>query len=189
VSGSSSETYSYDANGNRTNTGYGTGVNNQLLTDGTSNYQYDPEGNRTKRTNIITHAIDDYTWDYRNRLTKIVSKDGNGIEAGIVAYEYDINDQRVQKSANGIVENYYLDGNQIAFVTDSGNETYHYLYGTNTDQVLAQDTPTGMVWSLADRLGSVDLLTDASGVVVEKRSVEKLTKIRQYSKMLESPHQ
>jgi RHS repeat-associated protein len=79
----------------------------------------------------------------------------------------------VRKSANGIVENYYLDGNQIAFVTDiSGNETFHYVYGTNTDQVLAQDTPTGMVWSLADRLGSVDLLTDASGVVVEKRTYD-----------------
>jgi RHS repeat-associated protein len=29
-----------------------------------------------------------------------------------------------------------------------------------------------MVWSLADRLGSVDLLTDASGVVVEKRTYD-----------------
>jgi hypothetical protein len=38
VRGSNSETYSYDANGNRTNTGYGTGVDNQLLTDGVYNY-------------------------------------------------------------------------------------------------------------------------------------------------------
>jgi hypothetical protein len=47
-------------------------------------------------------------------------------------------------------ENYYLDRNQIAFVTDGGgNETFHYLYGLNVDQVLAQDSPTGM-WSLEE---------------------------------------
>jgi RHS repeat-associated protein len=38
--------------------------------------------------------------------------------------------------------------------------------------VLAQDSPTGMVWSLSDRLGSIDLLTDASGNVVDKRTYD-----------------
>jgi RHS repeat-associated protein len=67
------------------------------------------------------------------------------------------------------VERYAIDRDQIAFVTDEqGNETFHYLYGLNVDQVLAQDSPTGMVWSLSDRLGSIDLLIDASGNVVDK---------------------
>jgi RHS repeat-associated protein len=122
--------------------------------------------------------VDLYTWDYRNRLTKVVSKDAAGVETQIAAYEYDVDDQRVRKSVNGVVENYYLDGNQIAFVTDGGgNRTFHYLYGTNIDSVLAQDTPTGMVWSLSDRLGTVDALTDASGVVVDKRSFDSFGRI------------
>ena len=38
------ENYSYDANGNRTNTGYATGPANQLLSDGKYNYVYDAPG-------------------------------------------------------------------------------------------------------------------------------------------------
>jgi YD repeat-containing protein len=44
------ETYSYDANGNRTNTGYATGDGNLLESDGVFDYEYDDEGNRAKRT-------------------------------------------------------------------------------------------------------------------------------------------
>ena len=76
VTGSNSEAYTYDANGNRTNNGYATGVNNQLVSDGTYSYEYDKEGNRTNRTNTATGAVDNYTWDYRNRLTGVISQDG-----------------------------------------------------------------------------------------------------------------
>jgi RHS repeat-associated protein len=90
-----------------------------------------------------------------------------------VGYAYDVDDQRVSKTVDGVVENYYLDGNQIAFVTDGGgNETEHYLYGLNVDQVLAADSATGMLWALADRLGSIDTLTDADGTVVESRTYD-----------------
>jgi hypothetical protein len=34
------ESYSFDKNGNRTNTGYSTGTNNQLTSDGTFNFTY-----------------------------------------------------------------------------------------------------------------------------------------------------
>src|SRR5262249_7280029 len=43
--GQANENYSYDANGNRTNPGYVTGANNQVLADGTFTYAYDAEGN------------------------------------------------------------------------------------------------------------------------------------------------
>jgi YD repeat-containing protein len=66
-----SEAYTYNANGNRTSGGAGTGTNNQLLTDGKFNYQYDDEGNRTKRTEIATGEVTEYGWDYRNRLTSV----------------------------------------------------------------------------------------------------------------------
>lgn len=38
------EAYEYDENGNRTSTGYQTGTNNRLLSDGTYAYEYDDEG-------------------------------------------------------------------------------------------------------------------------------------------------
>jgi hypothetical protein len=40
------ESYGHDAAGNRTNTGYTTGDNNRLTSDGTFNYTYDDEGSR-----------------------------------------------------------------------------------------------------------------------------------------------
>ncbi|MEJ7590407.1 MAG: Ig-like domain-containing protein, partial [Planctomycetaceae bacterium] len=68
------ETYTYDANGNRTNTGYTTGTNNRVTSDGTYNYAYDDEGNRISRTKISDSTKIEYTWDYRNRLTAVVNK-------------------------------------------------------------------------------------------------------------------
>jgi RHS repeat-associated protein len=181
VTGSNSEAYTYDENGNRKNSGYATGVNNQLLNDGNYSYEYDKEGNRTKRTNTATGAVDNYTWDYRNRLTGVISQDGSGagaVTTQTVSYEYDVDNQRVSKTVNGIVEKYVIDRDQIAYVTDgSGTQTFHYLYGTNVDAVMAQDSPTGMVWSLSDRLGSVNLLTDAGGVVVDKRTFDSFGRV------------
>ena len=76
------------------------------------------------------------------------------------------------------MENYFIDRNQIAFVTDgSGVETFHYLYGLNVDAVMAQDSPAGMVWALADRLGSIDTITDAQGNVVDKRNFDSFGRI------------
>jgi uncharacterized protein RhaS with RHS repeats len=69
-------------------------------------------------------------------------------------------------------------GNQSAFVTDAqGTQTFHYLYGLDIDSVLAQDSPTGMVWTLSDRLGTIDLLTDGSGNVVDKRTFDSFEKL------------
>ena len=173
VAGSNPEGYAYDLNGNRTNAGYVTVSGNRLMSDGTYSYDYDAEGNRLSRTKISDSSVELYTWDYRNRLKSIVSKTSmTGTVTRTVGYEYDVDDQRVRKSVTSAtpsagdgVENYYLDGNQIALVTDGGgNKTFHYLYGLNVDAVLAQDSPAGMVWALADRLGSVDTLTDSDGV-------------------------
>jgi RHS repeat-associated protein len=173
VTGSNSESYTYDQNGNRTNSGYVTDAGNRLRSDGTYNYEYDSQGNRTKRTKIADGTVDTYSWDYRNRLMGIVTKNLDGVVTRTVGYTYDVGDRRVSKTVDGVVEHYYLDGNQIAFVTDGGgNETFHYLYGLNVDQVLAQDSATGMLWALADRLGSVDTLTDADGTVVESRTYD-----------------
>ena len=56
-------TYTYDANGNRTMTGYSTGTGNQLLNDGTYTYTYDADGNmieKSKGTGLQTWF---YTYD------------------------------------------------------------------------------------------------------------------------------
>jgi RHS repeat-associated protein len=184
VTGSNNEAYTYDLNGNRINPGYETGLDNRLHSDGTYDYQYDAEGNRTHRTETATGIVDRYTWDYRNRLMSIVTVASGDAVLQTVEYEYDVDDQRVRKTVTsalptgGVVENYFIDRDQIAFVTDgSGDRTFHYLYGLNVDSVLAQDSSTGMLWALADRLGSIDTLTDEDGVVVDKRSFDSFGRV------------
>jgi RHS repeat-associated protein len=173
------EAYSYDANGNRTSGGSVTGVNNQLLNDGTYSYTYDGEGNRTKRVEIATGKVTEYNWDYRNRLTAVLFKDASGNVTKTIDYIYDGNNQRIGKRIDGaVVERYVIDRNQIALVFDgAGVQTHRYLYGTQIDQVLADETATSMVWALADNQGTVKDLVDNSGVVVNHITYDSFGKV------------
>jgi RHS repeat-associated protein len=173
------EAYSYDANGNRTNVGYGTGTNNQLLTDGIYNYQYDDEGNRTKRVEISTGKVTEYVWDYRNRLAGVLFKDAVGVVTKTIEYLYDVNDRRIGKKIDGVTtERYVLDRNQISLVFDgAGNQTHRYLYGTGVDQILADETPTAMVWALADNQGTVKDLIDNAGNAVSHINYDSFGRI------------
>jgi RHS repeat-associated protein len=162
------EAYSYDANGNRTNAGYGTGTNNQLLTDGVYNYSYDDEGNRTRRVEISTGKVTEYVWDYRNRLTSVLFKDGTGVVTKTIEYLYDVSDRRIGKKVDGgTTERYVYDGSDIALVFDgAGSQTHRYLYGTGVDTVLADETGAGVVWALADNQGTIRDVVDGGGVIL-----------------------
>ncbi len=94
------EYYRYTPNGNRTEshlhgTGYVTGADNRLLSDGTNDYEYDNEGNLIRKTNTVTGEVTEYTWDYRNRLTAVVHKDGQGNVLWTETYVYDAFNRRI----------------------------------------------------------------------------------------------
>jgi len=103
------ESYSYDQNGNRTNNGYQTGVDNRLLFDGTYTYQYDKEGNRTARFVSSTGALDStatditvYAWDYENRLAmethySTYANYQSGSSNQIVTYTYDFAGRMIRR--------------------------------------------------------------------------------------------
>lgn len=177
------EAYSYDANGNRTSAGYGTGGNNQLLTDGVYNYEYDDEGNRTRRTEIATGKVTEYVWDYRNRLTAVVFKDAAGNVTKTIDYIYDGNNQRIGKRIDGAVtERYVIDRNQIALVFDgAGNQTHRYLYGTAVDQVLADETGVSTNWFLADNQGTVKDVVDGNGSLIDHVVYDSFGKVESQS--------
>src|SRR5581483_3634524 len=93
------ESYSFDANGNRNNTGYGTGSDNLMSSDGTYDYTYDADGNLTERTQISsTYSTDyetTYTWDYRDRLTDVKDYDNSNALTEHVHYVYDVFDHLI----------------------------------------------------------------------------------------------
>jgi RHS repeat-associated protein len=171
------ESYSYDANGNRTGASVQTGKSNELLSDGTSNYVYDREGNLIQKTAIATGAVTQYTWDYRDRLTQVVPKDGTGAVTEEVDYTYDVYNDRisasVQVGAPGsqapVVQRFVYDGTNIALqFNGAGALTDRYLYGPAVDQVLADESGSGKIsWLLGDDLGTVRDVIDSSGAVLD----------------------
>jgi RHS repeat-associated protein len=181
------EAYQYDANGNRTNVGYQTGTNNQLLADGQFTYEYDQEGNRTRRTETATGKVTEYVWDYHNRLAQVLFKDGTGAVTKSIEYTYDVNNQRIGKkidtsaalSTGGVVtERYVIDRNQIALVFDgAGVQKSRYLYGTQIDQVLAEESGTQVRWFLADYQGTVKDVVDNAGSVIDHVTYDSFGRI------------
>jgi len=157
------EAYTYDSAGNRTGSGYVVGTGNRLLSDGTYDYEYDDEGNLIRRTEKATGAKTEYTWDYRNRLTNVVFKDGGGAVTKSITYTYDVFDRRIGVAVDpdgsgpqGVqVERFVYDGLDITLAFDgSGDITHRYLYGPFTDMPLAEErVGSDVLWLLQDWLG------------------------------------
>jgi RHS repeat-associated protein len=128
---------------------------------------------------IATGKVTEYNWDYRNRLSSVVFKDSGGNVVKSIAYSYDVNDRRIGKTIDGVVaERYVYDGTNIALVFDgTGNQTHRYLYGTEVDQILADATPTQVLWALTDRLDSVRDLVDQNGVVLDRINYDSFGRV------------
>ena len=93
--GTQVESYSYDANGNRTGTGYSTTVMNETLTSpGPVTYTYDSAGNMVSANSGGT--ITTYTYDFRNRLTEV--KQGGTV---VATYTYNALNQRIGIQESG----------------------------------------------------------------------------------------
>jgi len=176
------EAYTYDANGNRTNTGYTTGTNNQMTSDGTYRYQYDAEGNRTARfvdnnSNGLLDSgdtdITEYTWDYRNRLTVVTERASyGGTATKVTEFAYDYLNRLVSESADpdgggeeGAEETYFAyDGGQVLLRFDgseTGDLVDRYMWGPAVDYLLSDEqltsptTPGTVYWALTDNLNTV----------------------------------
>jgi RHS repeat-associated protein len=166
--------FTYDKNGNRTNTGYVTGTGNRLTTDGTWNYTYDDEGNlisKSSGSEVWTFGYDqlnhtvwaekrvsgalqmraDYKFDvFGNRIEKAVDPDGSGPQATVVTkFTYE------RSNAWGDL--------------DSANAlTTRRLYLDAVDSVFAKIGSNGNEdWYLADRLGSVRDIANSSGSIID----------------------
>jgi RHS repeat-associated protein len=179
--GQTDETYTFDDNGNRTGGGYTVTTNNLTSTDGTYNYLYDDEGNRTRRTLISNSSYEEYTWDYRNRLTAVTFKNSGGTVQKTVAYAYDANNRMIRRTydadgpgAGAAAEQFWAFDDGINPVLEfdaatAADVSHRYLWGPQVDQLFADEqvTTTGsagnVLWALSDNLGTVIDIADLSG--------------------------
>ena len=171
--------YTYDGNGNRltmttrTNNAvteirsYAYGAENRLLTVNNQNglllnaYAYDPAGNRIQK--IATNNTAFYAYDERNLLTSYEDLTNQ------ITYTYNGDAQRLSETLNGVVKTFVLDPVHASYevvqernVSDTITASYMFdaarLTTWNNDAI---------AFPLADRVGSVRIVTDINGGVVQ----------------------
>ncbi len=166
--------------------------NLSLTSDGVRDFSYDDEGNRTAQERISTASVPDkrieYTWDHRQRLTRIATKNNAGTITHDVLYVYDVFNRRIEKeidlngaTSGGVsIVHYVYDQEHIALAFNGDNDlTNRYLHNPDiTDQVYsdeqfdpALDIATGTtagnsLWALPDNQGSTRDLVENDGDVV-----------------------
>jgi RHS repeat-associated protein len=168
-------TYTYDANGNRTNGGNVTGTGNRLTTDGTWNFLYDQEGNVVQKTRIATGEYWTYAYDNLNRLTAAVDHNSSNTVLETVTYTYDVLGNRIEEdvkvdSGPTAVTRFAYDGpNAWADLDGSNTLLSRRLSLGVVDQVFARiGAGGGAAWYLTDRLNSIRAVTDATGALQDR---------------------
>lgn len=189
----SDEAYAYAKNGTRSGsqtqlggtTTYTPGQNNRITSDGTYNYTYNAEGNLSRKTRIASpYDYEEYTYDHRNRLSKIFFKDGSGVIQRTIAYRYDHANQLLRRidvpysggaPGTGTTDSFVWSGGQIVMAfrkvgSGTASLTNRYLWAERVDHLLSDEKVTSLTsagttyWSLEDQIGTVrDLATYSSG--------------------------
>ena len=172
VTGSRTESYSYDSNGNRTGTGYSTTVMNETLTSPGVTYTYDAAGNMISANNGGT--ITTYTYDNRNRLTEVTQ--GGTV---IATYTYNALNQRIGVQEGGsqiwtVYNGKSADAVPYADFNGSGTLLTRYLSGPGmvsgaVAPILLARTSSGgaTAWYLTDTLDSVRDIVSSSGSLLD----------------------
>jgi RHS repeat-associated protein len=173
-------TYTYDAAGNRTQTGgsfarmgipqaissTAYNIDNQQLTFGDKTLGYDNNGNLTFIVDANGTTL--YTWDARNRL---VGLSGPSTTASFV---YDGMARREKKTINGNLTEFLYDGVNPVQETSGATVLANILGGLGIDEPFSRaDVPAGTTSHLlSDALGSVIAASDLSGTAQTEYSYE-----------------
>jgi len=160
------ESYSYDAVGNRLSSlgmsPYAYNPSNQLTSTPAATFAYDLNGNTLMKTDSA--GVTQYTWDFENRLSSVMLP-GAG---GMITFRYDAFGRRIQKSSPLGTVNYVYDENNIIEELDgSGNVLARYAQGLEIDEPLSMLRPGNTGYYERDGLGSVTSLSSAAGSLAQ----------------------
>ena len=151
--------YTYDAAGNRTDSGATLQPNsNRYATFSGFTMEYDAEGNLTRKSKA---GFDQrLTWSTLRRLTSVTT---NGT---VVTYGYTPTGRRIRRTAGGqTVYSIYDDDDLIMEVDAQGNPIRSYTHLPGVDQPLSVKTGSGAFYYTMEAPGHVTGLLNASGAV------------------------
>ncbi len=161
LNGTTSETYSYGAVGNRLSSlgvpSYVYNNSNELTSVGKTTFTYDANGNTTAKTE--PSGTTTYTWDFENRLTSVTLPNGS-----VDRFKYDPFGRRIESDGTGRI--FVYDGDNIIEDLDlTGKAIARYAQGLGIDEPLEEVQSGTAAYYEADGLGSITSLTTAAGTV------------------------
>lgn len=161
VAGSATESYAYDAVGNRTSShlsaSYTTGTFNKLTATSLATYAYNDNGSMTGK---VAGAFDwTYGWDRENRMVSATVVNGRDP----VYYAYDALGRRVKRTLGSAIEKYTYDGQDVVRDDDSGTART-YQNGPGIDNKLKYNASNGARYFMQDHLGSTIGTANATGI-------------------------
>jgi len=181
------ESYSYDAVGNRLSSlgqsPYAYNTSNQLTSYPGVTYTYDNNGNPL--TKVASGGTTGYSWDFENRLTA-VTLPGSG---GTVSFKYDPLGRRIRKVSPSGTTNYVYDGaNVLEEVDTSGNVLARYVQSSGVDQPLAETRGSTTSYYQADGLGSVTSLSNSSAALANTYAYDSFGKLTASTGTVTNPY-
>jgi RHS repeat-associated protein len=173
ASPTNTQTFAYDPIGNRTTvtatvpspgTGaYTTNPLNQYTARDADTLSYDPNGNLAKITSPHPPHTATFTHNAKNRL--IAATRG----AATLHQRHDAHNRVIRRQIGGDTRYLLYDGwNLIAEYAPNGALLAEYLNGPRIDEILCATHGTSTTYHHHDGLGSVIMLTNAGGSVVER---------------------
>jgi RHS repeat-associated protein len=181
---STTESYSYDAVGNRLSSSgvasYSYNASNELTANSLGSYTYDANGNT-----LTDPSGKQYSWDFEHRLTQAVNP---GV--GTTNFRYDPFGRRIQKSGPLGTTNYLYDSwDLIEEADNSGNVLARYIDGVGFDQPLSMLRSGTASFYQSDLLGSITSLSNSSGVLASTYSYDAFGKLSASTGTLVNPFQ
>ena len=185
------ESFTYDVNGNRQNGGVAIiGISNRLLEDDLNTYSYDAEGNQVSKTNKVSGAITEYSYDHLNRLIGARQLSSGGSVIGTFSYVYDVEDNRILEQENGrITARVYLQANPwLEQISEPGepSTSQYFLYSNKIDELIATIDDQGIrraYWS--DDLGTIHDVINSDAEVVNHIDYDSFGVVRNQSDVSE----
>jgi RHS repeat-associated protein len=181
------ESYAYDAVGNRLTSLAGSHSNNssnEMTASPTASHTYDYNGNTL--TSVTGSNTTTYAWDFENRLSS-VTLPGSG---GTVSFKYDPFGRRIYKSSSAGTSIYAYDGdNLIEEVNSSGTVIARYTQTQKIDEPLAMLRSGATSYYEADGLGSVTSLSNTAGALAQTYTFDSFGKLTNSSGSLTNPFQ
>jgi RHS repeat-associated protein len=185
---STTESYSYDAVGNRLSSSgvptYSYNTSNELTSNSSGSYTYDANGN------TLTDASGkSYTWDFENRMMSAVVPG-----TGTVTFKYDPFGRRIQKSSPVGTSNYLYDGmdgsaNLLEEMDNAGNVLARYAQELNVDRPLSMLRGGTPSYYEQDGLSSVTSLSSSAGTLVNTYTYDSFGKLTASTGTLVNPFQ